>query len=70
MELLFAVNLLRRNGSSWDSENAQQLLRYSIRKNYSQYMHLELGNGMVQKHKFTLQFHFFEVHCQCHPSPI
>lgn len=41
--LVFGLNLLLRNGSSWDPSNAESLMKYSDQKGYQ--MHLELGNG-------------------------
>ncbi|XP_064601621.1 heparanase-like isoform X2 [Liolophura sinensis] len=40
--LVFGLNLLLRNGSSWDPSNAEALMKYSDQKGYQ--MHLELGN--------------------------
>ena len=45
-DLIFGLNALMRNSSSgsWDSRNAQELLKYTLTKQYS--VSWELGNGM------------------------
>lgn len=45
---MFGLNLLLRNGSTWDPSNAEALMKYSVQKGYE--MHLELGNGRISQH--------------------
>jgi len=44
--LVFDLNvLLRDRDNNWNSSNAQELLRYAVKKKYDKNMDLELGNG-------------------------
>ena len=43
-ELLFDLNVLLRTSTHWDWENAEKLLQYSIKKNYTSHLNFELGN--------------------------
>lgn len=49
-DLIFGLNVFLRNpwpNGSWDTTNAEELMRYSISKGYD--INWELGNGMYSK---------------------
>ena len=46
-DILFDLNMLLRNGSTWNSTNASALLRYTKERGY-RLAGWELGNGKVQ----------------------
>jgi len=52
--LLFGLNLLLRNGTNWDSSNAQQVIKYSEHRKYS--LDWQLGNEPNSfNHKFGVK---------------
>ena len=41
--LIYGLNMLKRNGSKWDSRNAEELLDFT--RNHRYHVNWELGNG-------------------------
>jgi len=50
--LLFCLNMLLRNGTSWDPDNAIKILKYAAKTNFAKQYDLELGNepNHIQHH--------------------
>jgi len=47
--LVFDLNVLLRDcDNRWNSTNANELLRYAVKKQYDKNMDLELGNGELK----------------------
>jgi len=47
--LVFDLNVLLRDyDNRWNSTNANELLRYAVKKQYDKKMDLELGNGELK----------------------
>ena len=54
-DLLFDLNMLLRNGTAWDTSNAETLLKYNNEKGY-RIAGWELGNGEFRKWRLTLLY--------------